>query len=171
MDYSQKQNMVLKEDNQHCRRRCKPKTKCKISNKQDRPMCVGKLVPRIQYIQFPPERQASWSGNKDSHKTQLDKPDVSVFLCNLPCQDSPGVSLVRGELRGLSAIAVALERIADRLDAGVRVGARLDRGNVTEVRVDTSKELAVLRDHVGNGDRAFVLTGRLSISIDLNAPF
>lgn len=60
------------------------------------------------------------------------------------------VGLVGGQLRGLVPLVIALEGVADGLDAAVRVGASVDGCNVAVVRVDTSEELAILRDHLAD---------------------
>ena len=67
------------------------------------------------------------------------------------------VGLVGGELGGLAALIVALEGVANGLDVAVRVGARVDGCNITVVGVNTSKELAVLRNDIADSYGALVL--------------
>jgi hypothetical protein len=69
-----------------------------------------------------------------------------------------GVCSILGECCGLIAIVVALECVADRLNASVGVRTSVNVRNVSIVGVDAREELAVLGNHVANRDGALVLT-------------
>ena len=72
---------------------------------------------------------------------------------------SLGVGLVLGERRRLSAAVVALERVAHRRQARVRVRLGVDRSDVPVVRVHSGQQLAVAGDHVAD----------LHLALDLGA--
>jgi hypothetical protein len=69
----------------------------------------------------------------------------------------PGVLHVRSQLGRLLAIAVALERIADRLHADEFVPA-LEIRDIAVVRIDTSKQFTVPRNRIGDLYSALILS-------------
>ncbi|ELU45096.1 pectate lyase domain-containing protein [Rhizoctonia solani AG-1 IA] len=71
----------------------------------------------------------------------------------------PGVGRVLGQRRRLVALVVALERVAHRRQAGVRVRLGFDRRYVPKVRVHACKQLAVASDDVAD----------LHLALDLGA--
>ena len=71
----------------------------------------------------------------------------------------PGVRLVLRQRRWLGAVVVALERVAHRCQARVRVRLGVDRGHVAEVCIHTGKKFAVASDDVAD----------LHLTLDLSA--